>query len=175
MKCPACGQAMTETTVNDIAVDICAGGCGGLWFDWLELKKVDEQHEALGQELLEVERDASVAVDHDSKRDCPRCDGIVMMRHFTSVKRDVEVDECAGCGGVFLDYGELQGLRSEYATDDERSEAAHGLFADLYDEELEDLADDSTDDVRRSQGLARMFRFLLPSYYLPGKQKWGAY
>ena len=175
MNCPACRHAMTQATVRDITVDVCEGGCGGVWFDWLELKKVDEQHEAVGQDLLDVPRDPSIEVDHENKRHCPRCENIVMMRHFSSVKRDIEVDECAGCGGVFLDYGELQGLRTEFATDEERIEAAHDLFADIYDDVLDDLAEESEDDVRRSRGLAKMFRFLLPSYYLPGKQKWGAF
>jgi Zn-finger nucleic acid-binding protein len=166
---------MTETTVHGISVDVCEGGCGGLWFDWLELKKVDEQHEAVGQSLLDAPRDPSVVVDHESKRDCPHCDGITMMRHFTSVNRDVEVDECGACGGVFLDHGELNGLRSEFATEEERSEAARALFATMYDADLDDLADESAEIVERSRGLASMFRFMLPSHWLPGKQKWGAF
>jgi len=166
---------MTEKMVNDITIDVCVGGCGGIWFDQLELKKVDEQHEAVGEELLDVARDPSVTVDHEHKRDCPKCDGIVMMRHFTSIKRDVEVDTCAGCGGIFLDYGELQGLRSEFASEEERSTAAQELFGAMYDDELEDLLEDSDEDARRSRGLARMFRFVLPSYWMPGKQKWGSY
>ena len=132
MKCPACGHEMTTTQVRDIAVDVCKGGCGGVWFDWLELKKVDERHEAVGYDLLHVERAADVQVDHESKRDCPRCDGIVMMRHFASVKREIEVDECAKCGGFFLDYGELNRLRDQYATEQEREDAAESLFADLF-------------------------------------------
>ena len=47
-----------------------------------------------------------------------------MMRHFASVKREFEVDECAKCGGFFLDYGELNRLRNQYATDEERQQAA---------------------------------------------------
>ena len=30
-----------------------------------------------------------------------------MMRHFFSVKRQVEVDECPGCGGFRLDAGKM--------------------------------------------------------------------
>jgi len=166
---------MTTTQVRDIAVDVCKGGCGGVWFDWLELKKVDEQYEAVGQDLLHVERDPDVQVDHERRRDCPRCEGIVMMRHFASVKREIEVDECAKCGGYFLDYGELNQLRDQYATEDEREQAAESLFADLFDAGLEDLHDQSEAVAERAHGLARMFRFVLPSYWLPGKQKWGAY
>ncbi len=166
---------MTETKVHDIEVDVCQEGCGGLWFDWLELKKVDEQHEAVGADLLDVKRDETLTVDQSARRECPRCDGIVMMRHYSSVKREIEVDECAKCGGYFLDYGELNRLRDQYATDEERAEAAQDLFAEMFDDDLDDLAAESQDEVDRARGLARIFRFLLPSYYLPGKQKWGSY
>jgi Zn-finger nucleic acid-binding protein len=166
---------MTETRVHDIDVDVCQDGCGGLWFDWLELKKVDEKHEAVGADLLDVKRDETVEVDHAASRECPRCEGIIMMRHYSSVKREIQVDECAKCGGYFLDYGELNQLRDQFENDEERAEAAHELFAEMFDDELEDLQAESEEDVERARGLARIFRFLLPSYYLPGKQKWGSY
>ena len=175
MKCPACGRAMTEVQVQDITVDVCRGGCGGIWFDWMELKKVDEPHEAIGQELMEVERDPNVKIDPSAKRQCPRCENTIMMTHFASVKREVTVDECPRCAGFFLDYGELNQLRSQFATEEDRKEAAQAFFADLFDEGLADLAEDSDHMVEKSRGLARMFRFLLPSYYIPGKQKWGSF
>jgi len=37
------------------------------------------------------------------------------------------------------------------------------------------MQETSRDRLERARGMARMFRFLLPSYYLPGKQPWGAY
>jgi Zn-finger nucleic acid-binding protein len=46
------------------------------------------------------------------------------MRRFTSVDRRVSVDECPGCGGVWLDAGELAELRSEYPTAEARAQAA---------------------------------------------------
>ncbi|MBE0566243.1 MAG: zf-TFIIB domain-containing protein [Krumholzibacteria bacterium] len=175
MKCPACGHGMTETAVRGINVDVCKGGCGGLWFDWFELKKVDEEHESVGGDLLHAARDPHVQVDYAARRDCPRCDGIVMMRHFASVKREIEVDECARCGGFFLDHGELNRLRSQYGSEDERQQAAESLFAELFDAGLEDLHDDSEEQAERSRAFARIFRFVLPSHWLPGKQKWGAF
>jgi Zn-finger nucleic acid-binding protein len=175
VKCPACGNAMTEVKVQDIKVDVCQGGCGGMWFDWFELKKVDEPHEALGEDLMRAERDGSVKVFEDGKRFCPRCDGMPMLKHFASVKREVNVDECPNCAGFFLDHGELNTIRDQFATEEERSEAAQAVFADLFDEGLDQLADESDETAARARAVARMFRFLLPSYWLPGKQKWGAY
>ncbi len=175
MNCPACENEMTQKSVQGVVLDVCIGGCGGIWFDNLELKKVDEEHEAIGQDLLEVDYDPEVVVDGSLRRDCPHCDGIVMMRHFSSIKREVEVDECPSCGGFFLDRGELNSLREQYTTDEERSDAAVAMFGEMFDEDLEDQHERGWRQVESMRRLAKMFRFLLPSYYLPGRQKWGAY
>ena len=175
MKCPACGNAMKETQVNDIKVDVCEGGCGGIWFDWFELKKVDEPNEAPGNDLLGVSRNESVVVDHEVQRTCPKCDGQIMWRHFASVKRQVAVDECPSCAGFFLDYGEFNTIRDQFVSERERAEAADELFAKMFDGEFAKLHIASEDKLEKSRRLAQMFRFLLPSYYLRGKQPWGAY
>ena len=175
MKCPACGNAMTGFQVQGIALDVCKGGCGGIWFDGHELKKVDEPHEAMGEELLHVERNPQVVVRPNAQRECPRCAGMPMMQHFASVKREVTVDECPNCGGFFLDHGELNRVRSEYASEEERRRAAEAVFAELFDEGLDAAAQQSQARLERVRQLARMFRFLLPSAYIPGKQKWGAF
>ena len=166
---------MTEVTDQDIKVDVCVGGCGGIWFDNHELKKVDEAHEAVGQNLLEVDYNPEVVVDEAQRRDCPHCEDIIMMRHFSSIKREVEVDECPGCGGFFLDRGELNTLRHQYANDEERTEAANEMFGDMFDDDLEDLEEVSWQRVEAGKRLGKMFRFLLPSHYIPGKQKWGVF
>ena len=33
MKCPACFNQVTEMQVGSLVVDVCDGGCGGIWFD----------------------------------------------------------------------------------------------------------------------------------------------
>ena len=67
MNCPACPNQLQQMTVDDITVDVCKGGCGGIWFDNFELKKFDEPHEAAGEELLDVDRDQSLVVDTEKK------------------------------------------------------------------------------------------------------------
>jgi len=118
MKCPACFNDLTEVQVGNVKVDVCQGGCGGIWFDAFELQRVDEEEEAAGERLLEIEHDKSVTVDPTRKRECPRCEGIKLKRHYFSAKRRVEVDECPNCAGYWLDAGELAQIRLE------RSEAA---------------------------------------------------
>jgi uncharacterized protein len=113
MKCPACFNELRETQVGSLLVDVCRGGCGGVWFDAFELQKVDQEEEVAGRMLLEIEKDEDVAVDPTRKRECPRCAGIKLRRHYFSAKRRVEVDECPNCGGYWLDAGELAAIRAE--------------------------------------------------------------
>ncbi|MGD0714088.1 MAG: zf-TFIIB domain-containing protein [Gaiellaceae bacterium] len=134
MDCPACGRALSSRSAGDLTVDVCDGGCGGIWFDHFELRKVDEPSEALGDQLLDIPRDPVVVVDPSKRYVCPRCtDGVVMMRHFWSVKREVTIDECPECGGVFLDGGELARIRSEFSSEAAKHAAADAYFAQVAD------------------------------------------
>ena len=104
--------------VGSLVVDVCQGGCGGIWFDAFELQRVDEEQEQAGDALLRITQDERVQVDFSRKRDCPRCAGVRLHRHFSSAKRKIEIDECPNCGGYWLDAGELAQIRAE------KSEAA---------------------------------------------------
>lgn len=175
MKCPACNTAMEEITVQDITVDACRNGCGGIWFDRFELQKVDEPHESLGESLLQIVTEGKVAVDHFQRRKCPKCEDIVLMRHFYSVKKEVVVDECPNCGGYWLDFGELGRIRSQYSSDDERKKAAEEYFDNIFGEKLKSMQEEGEEKLKKAKKIARMFRFVCPSYYIPGKQDWGAF
>jgi hypothetical protein len=113
MKCPACFNELTKRQIGSLVVDVCDGGCGGIWFDAFELQRVDEEEEAAGEPLLHINRDDRVVPDVSRKRDCPRCADVRLRRHFFSAKRRVEVDECPNCGGYWLDAGELEQIREE--------------------------------------------------------------
>lgn len=175
MECPACSRPLTGRTVADLNVDVCAGGCGGVWFDNFELRKVDEEHESAGRELLGVERDPAVTVDHDEEWQCPKCGDTVMHRHFFTVEREIEVDECPTCAGVWLDAGELGRIREQFEDEKAREAAAAEHYEELFGEELDRMREESREDLERSRAFANAFRFVLPSYWLPGDQDWGAY
>jgi uncharacterized protein len=113
MKCPACFNPLTQMQVGSLVVDVCNGGCGGVWFDAFELQKVDDQEEIAGERLLDIRRDPKVQIDPNRKRECPRCLGVKVKKHFFSARRRVEVDECPNCGGYWLDAGELAQIRME--------------------------------------------------------------
>ena len=175
MKCPACENPLQEMTVEDVTVDVCKGGCGGIWFDQFELKKFDEPHESAGERLLEIERDEGITVDRAKRFKCPKCEDVVMMRHFFSVKKQVEVDECPSCGGFWLDAGELDKMRSLFKTEEERHKAAEEQFAEIFGLQLAETQAQDEAKLNKVRRISNMFRFVCPSYYIPGKQDWGAF
>jgi Zn-finger nucleic acid-binding protein len=131
MKCPACFNELTTRRAGGIAVDVCRGGCGGIWFDAFELQKIDELSEPEGEALLNIERDEAVIVDQSLKRACPRCSDVKLQRHFFSAARRVQVDECPNCGGYWLDAGELALIRTERAAASPLSSDQKNLSMDV--------------------------------------------
>jgi Zn-finger nucleic acid-binding protein len=115
MKCPACFNPLTEIQIGTLRVDVCQNGCGGIWFDAFELERADDEDAAVGEPLMHIQRDERIGVDFSRKRDCPRCSGIKLHKHFFSAKRRVQVDQCPNCGGYWLDHGELAQIRAEHA------------------------------------------------------------
>jgi uncharacterized protein len=174
MECPACGRTLQQIAVDDLTVDVCRGGCGGIWFDNYELEKVDERHEAAGEALLNVEGNEAIAVDMTRRRQCPKCGGIVMLRHHFGVAQDVELDECGGCGGIWLDHGELERIRGRYASPEEREQAERDYFAG-FEKQLAAMRAESEQKMQSARRFAHMFRLICPSYFISGKQDWGAF
>jgi uncharacterized protein len=175
MNCPVCANTLSEIDAGGIRVDVCQDGCGGTWFDWLELQRVDEPDENVAESLLAVPRDYIAELTGDRQHQCPRCEGQPLARHFFSVKREVEVDECPACGGFWLDAGELSAIRNLFDSEDSARKAAREIFGELVDENGAEVRAESRERLDKSRRIAQLFRFICPSYYIPGRQKWGAF
>lgn len=123
LTCPACGKEMSKIYIEKTQcfIDICTEGCGGIFFDNREYKKFYEDQEAINEIKKAFEGKTFQKVDASYKRICPAC-GMKMMKNSTSIKGEVIIDDCYGCGGKFLDYGELDKIRAEYKTEKERSQ-----------------------------------------------------
>jgi len=115
MQCPACFNKLSQMQIGTLTVDVCEGGCGGIWFDAFELQRADDPEKDVGEAMLHISRDPVIQVDFTRKRACPKCEGVKLKKHFFSSKRRVEVDECPNCGGYWLDAGELAQIRQEKA------------------------------------------------------------
>lgn len=135
--CPACGEFMKKVFIpeHNIWVDICTDGCGGIWFDNREDLKFDEQNENIDLILEELKGKEFKPVDTTKDRYCPVC-AVKLVKNFCSAKHQIEIDECYSCGGKFMDRGELEGMRAQYSTEDERIEAVNALAGKLFGAQL---------------------------------------
>ncbi len=179
MICPACDRELSHLDAGGgVFLDVCQGGCGGVWFDNHELQKFDEAHELPSSPVFEIEpaagkkgagREANASeggavsragASGAPKRICPRCPGQKMRRYFFSAKRQIEVDECPSCGGDWLDDDELEKIRGEFATADDREQAATALFSDMFDAKIAEARQASQARVQKAEGFNKAFKSL---------------
>ena len=130
MNCPVCGKLMVEEDFGDVQVDVCKNGCKGIWFDWGELKRLDEKNEDLGRALDEALKSPRVNDEDRGPIKCPKC-SIAMHAHKYSSAKEVNVDECYSCGGFFLDSGELREIRDNYMSEEERDAYVQKLVNEM--------------------------------------------
>lgn len=119
--CPACGKVMEKVFMSNqgCSLDVCTEGCGGIFFDPNELQYFDEECENI-DDLKEVLKNKTFEkVDESEIRVCPLC-GNNMVKNYVSAKEKVQIDECYNCGAKFFDYGELDRMREEFSTEQDR-------------------------------------------------------
>ena len=110
MKCPACKNPLREKNAGGLTLDICYGGCGGIWFDAAELDRVSAQAAATLHSVWTV---PVKNLKLTEPRQCPRCPETVLDRKWFSDAKKVEIDQCPKCGGIWLDAGEFSQIYKE--------------------------------------------------------------
>ena len=144
MLCPVCRTEMTEEDFGGVLIDVCKDGCGGLWFDCRELRQLDCGDEGFGKALQEALHAPCQSDKRRGRIDCPKC-GMPMQLHLHRTSRELMVDECYVCGGIFLDVGELKTIRDGYREGDtgeltdEIGELSGSELRELIDSELKRL------------------------------------
>jgi Zn-finger nucleic acid-binding protein len=112
MKCPACKNPLREKNAGGMTLDLCYGGCGGIWFDAAELERVSVSAPA-ATTLHTIWQIPSSNVRLGEPRVCPRCPEQVLERKWFSDLKQVEIDQCPECGGIWLDAGEFSRIYEE--------------------------------------------------------------
>jgi Zn-finger nucleic acid-binding protein len=163
MKCPVCANEMIERDFGGVTVDVCADGCQGLWFDWFELMKLDEENEGMGGALKNALESPRVNDENRERIFCPKC-GIPMHVHKHASNKEINVDECYACAGFFLDSGELRVIREDHMTEEERQAYADKLVAEIpeHDEAVETLEKEKA----RVAAIDKFTRYLRLSNYI---------
>lgn len=158
LKCPACQKLMKKVFMakEGVNIDLCIDGCGGIYFDNRELKFVDEQDENIDAILLELKEKSFETVNQENNRSCPAC-GARMTKNFTSAKRKIQIDECYSCGGKFLDAGELQALRAEYPSEEERSAEVMSLIYSTVGPEIKEMESKHQESLMKRSLLKKLF------------------
>ena len=110
MKCPACKNPLLEKSAGGMTLDVCYGGCGGIWFDATELERVDAKAATTLHTIWNVPVNS---VKLTEPRLCPRCPEQVLDRKWFSDRKQVEIDQCPICGGIWLDAGEFTRIYDE--------------------------------------------------------------
>jgi uncharacterized protein len=173
MECPA-GQRTLTTMNGGVRFEVCKDGGAGVWFNSLELKKVDEPNEFAGDELLELKPAPDVVVGRPDHFKCPECaDHLVMMCHFSNSRRDVAVDECPECEGTRLDPGELRAIRNDFPNEEARTQAAQQCFDEVFSGKLAAEKAKSDEELAKAHRFDNHFRCICPSCYIPGERMWG--
>ena len=160
MECPACSRELKQVNAAEVTVDICEGGCGGIWFDQFELIKFDEPHESDGGLLLDINRDPNISVDSNKKRNCPKCINVDLRKHFFSIKKEVEVDECFKCAGFWLDYAELLQIREQFKTEEERAKATDQYIGNIVNKKLEYVRATNGDEFKTVRKMINILSYL---------------
>lgn len=162
MNCPVCHKTMVEENFGGALVDVCKNGCKGIWFDWFELVKLDEKSEGLGEVLQEALQSPRVSDVQRGKMNCPRCSTLMHIHRHKSAK-EINVDECAACGGFFLDAGELAAIRDNFMNDKEREAYQKRLIAEMpeYSATFVSLEKQKA----RNEAIGRFTWLLSPGYY----------
>ncbi len=125
--CPICSTMLSKASVADVRVFHCAT-CRGV----LAEQEVFSTIVKLLRARASGEPDPVRPVDREElEREiaCPCC-GRTMDTHPYYGPGNVVVDNCAGCGVIWLDYGELAAIRDAPGRDRGRADEADYSFID---------------------------------------------
>ncbi|MBS1719609.1 MAG: zf-TFIIB domain-containing protein [Armatimonadetes bacterium] len=124
MQCLRCKGGMESEMLGELRVDRCEA-CGGKWLDpgeFMRLWKIDpaiiadyeSKAKAQGPPPLPSEQKERAVL-------CPMCSTVMPEVPF-QFNRNIFIEQCEGCGGVFLDRGEAFAVR-EYLQNQTPDEA----------------------------------------------------
>jgi hypothetical protein len=153
-------------TVAGVTVDMCKDGCGGIWFDAGELRKLEKAGAGVGESLLDAAPAPGARVDPGKRLRCPKCVDVVLARHPSSAESPVLVDECPSCGGYWLNAGELRAIEAGESTGRAREQQASVYFDKLFGAQMEAEHEEDEAEFAKGEHFAHTMRFICPSHYM---------
>jgi Zn-finger nucleic acid-binding protein len=168
MNCPSCKLELGKISAGGLSVFVCQGGCAGLWFGRFELLKLKEPRPGTGERLLKVPRAEGVRFFRNIEAICPYCETSLLMRHFFCRERDVEVCQCAKCGGFWVDSGELARIiEPSFSTEEKQKQAVASYFKTIFDQRIAKMNLANEDISGSARSIVKIFLFLCPEKFQP--------
>ncbi len=147
IKCPACGSEMTKIFIADkgINIDVCSNGCGGIFFDNKEIQEFSGENDNISEIKQALAGKNFMPVDENQTRICPAC-GTPMTK---TRALGIQIDTCYKCGGLFLDNGEFELVRSKFPKKPKVKPVEYNPNSDI---NMEEFYKDTQDEVAELEG-----------------------
>ena len=157
MKCPRTQTKLTRINVGKVPVFV-SEACGGVFLENQALTLFESPQEERGRALEKHLRQFHHALPALGERvDCPACIDTVMLRRFYSPLHVVEIDECPGCGGIWLDSGELSQLQQLMLNPKERALLRQQLISEHRPVNIQGMAHLRDGWIKRSNKIDKLF------------------
>ena len=167
MQCPSCQNPLSEQSVAGLAVFACVGSCCGLWFPRRAVRRLSALPRAAGRALLALPRAEGVRLFRDPEHPCPRCQTTLLYRHGFIPRLETEIDQCAKCGGFWVDPGALARLNDPDLPEEKRQALARDYFEELFEKRVRGMNLVNHDTLEAAREIIRIFQFITPEAYGP--------
>jgi Zn-finger nucleic acid-binding protein len=115
MNCPSCRGRLRPVDYEGVEIDAC-DACHGEWLDAGELKKIVDRRrvefdQRERQAVAQAAKITPVALgDVARSLVCPKCGATTGPINYGG-DTGIIIDRCTGCGGIWLDGGELEKIQ----------------------------------------------------------------
>ncbi len=171
MKCPSCNNQLSQFDISAISVYACDGGCGGFWFDRDAIKKLKQCPHSSGKSLFTINRALGIRSFRDVTHICPKCTTTLLYRHFFDKNHEYEINQCAKCGGFWIDVGILADIPLSQENANIQDSRIKDYFYTLFREKMVSMDLTKLESVEAAQNIIQIFEFLSPKEWITEKPK----
>ena len=165
MECPACKNTLKKIITAGVQVLACEDQCGALWFSQSQVKRLEKLKPGLGTPLLKINRADGIKVYRGVEHICPQCRTTLLFRHFFTKELDTEVNQCAKCGGFWIDVAGLAKLQS--MKEKQKQKAVNKYFSVVLHKKISGVHIINEDVAKAVKNIIQIFQFLCPKEDFP--------
>ena len=162
MECPACKNKLTAHKILEIKIEVCQYSCGGVWFDFSQIKKLKHLESGVGSKVLLFEKAEGVKTYRNSEHPCPNCKTTLLHRHFFSKTYETEVNQCSKCAGIWVDAGGLANIMISQKK--ENKGLIENYFSFIKNEKIAKMNLANQDIAEAAELITQIFNFLGPQH-----------